>query len=220
MKYPKVVFLDAVGTLFGIRGSVGEVYSKIAVNFGVNVSHDRLNSAFFQSFKAAPPLAFSLAQSEQVPELEFNWWQAIARSTFAKSEVLDQFADFSAFFAELYDYFATAEPWYVYDDVLPALIRWQEAGIQLGIISNFDSRIHQVLEVLELRKFFGTITISSLAGVAKPNPEIFAIALKKHDCLPQEAWHIGDSLAEDYQGAKTAGIRPFLIQRRQEMEAK
>jgi putative hydrolase of the HAD superfamily len=220
MKYPKVVFLDAVGTLFGIRGSVGEAYSKIAVNFGVNVSHDRLNSAFFQSFKAAPPLAFSLAQSEQVPELEFNWWQAIARSTFAKSEVLDQFADFSAFFAELYDYFATAEPWYVYDDVLPALIRWQEAGIQLGIISNFDSRIHQVLEVLELREFFGTITISSLAGVAKPNPEIFAIALKKHDCLPQEAWHIGDSLAEDYQGAQTAGIRPFLIQRRQEMEAK
>lgn len=214
MKYPKVVFLDAVGTLFGIRGSVGEVYSAIAAKVGVEVGPDRLNSAFFQSFKIAPPLAFSQAQFEQIPELEFNWWQAVARSTFATAGAMEQFVDFPAFFVELYDYFATAEPWYVYDDVLPALRRWQQAGIQLGIISNFDSRIQQVLEALELREFFSTITISSLTGAAKPNPEIFTVALKKHGCTPQEAWHIGDSLAEDYQGAKTAGIRPFLIQRK------
>jgi putative hydrolase of the HAD superfamily len=213
MQYPKVIFLDAVGTLFGIRGSVGTIYSAIAANFGVNVPCDRLNSAFFESFKAAPPLAFSQAQFEQIPKLEFSWWQAVSRSTFARAEAMEQFSDFSAFFRELYVYFATAKPWYVYEDVLPALNRWQQAGIELGIISNFDSRIYQVLEALELRDFFDTITISSITGAAKPNPEIFTVALKKHDCLSQEAWHIGDSLGEDYEGAKTAGIRPFLIQR-------
>jgi putative hydrolase of the HAD superfamily len=214
MKYPKVIFFDAVGTLFGIRGSVGEVYSAIAAKVGVEIGPDRLNSAFFRSFKVAPPLAFSQAQFEQIPELEFNWWQAVARSTFTTAGVIEQFVDFRSFFVELYDYFATPEPWYVYDDVVPALRRWQQAGIALGIISNFDSRIHQVLEALELREFFSTITISSLTGAAKPNPEIFTVALKKHGCIPQEAWHIGDSLGEDYEGAKTAGIRPFLIQRK------
>ena len=215
MPYPKVIFLDAVGTLFGVRGSVGEIYSAIAAEFGVNVAPDRLNSAFFESFKAAAPLAFSQAQLSQIPELEFNWWRAIAEATFTAAGVGEQFADFSAFFVELYNYFAAADPWYVYDDVLPALKRWQQRGIPLGIISNFDSRINQVLTVLELREFFDTITISSFSGAAKPNPEIFTIALQKHDCLPEEAWHIGDSLGEDYQGAKTAGIRPFLIQRYQ-----
>lgn len=211
--YPKVIFLDAVGTLFGIRGSVGKVYSAIAAEFGVNVAPERLNSAFFESFKAAPPLAFSQAQFTQIPELEFNWWRAVAEATFIAAGVGEQFVDFSAFFEQLYDYFAAADPWYVYDDVLPALKRWQQAGIQLGIISNFDSRINQVLTALELRDFFDTITISSFSGVAKPNPEIFVIALQKHDCLPEEAWHIGDSWNEDYQGAKNAGIRPLLIQR-------
>lgn len=213
MSNPKVIFFDAVGTLFGIRGSVGEIYSVIAGEFGVNVAADCLDAAFFESFKASPPLAFSQVQLSQIPELEFNWWQAIAETTFAATGVREQFTDFSAFFEQLYSYFATAEPWYVYDDVVPALKRWQEAGFELGIISNFDSRINQVLTALELRDFFGTITISSFSGTAKPNPGIFVVALEKHDCLPQEAWHIGDNLAEDYQGAKAAGIRPFLIKR-------
>lgn len=38
MKKPKVIFLDAVGTLFGVKGSVGTVYSQIAQDFGVEVS--------------------------------------------------------------------------------------------------------------------------------------------------------------------------------------
>jgi putative hydrolase of the HAD superfamily len=213
MSYPKVIFLDAVGTIFGIRGSVGEIYSAIAAEFGVNVASDRLNSAFFSSFKAAPPMAFSQAQLAEIPELEFNWWQSIAKATFTAAGVGEEFADFSAFFRQLYAHFAAAEPWYVYNDVLPALKRWQQAGVELGIISNFDSRINQVLTALELGDFFSTITISSLAGFAKPDREIFLIALEKHNCLAEEAWHIGDSLGEDYQGAKAAGIRPFLIKR-------
>ncbi len=29
---PKVIFLDAMGTLFGIKGSVGEIYRAIAID--------------------------------------------------------------------------------------------------------------------------------------------------------------------------------------------
>jgi putative hydrolase of the HAD superfamily len=69
------------------------------------------------------------------------------------------------------------------------------------------------LAELGLEYFFRSITISSHAGVAKPDPEIFQIALQKHDCSPPQAWHIGDSKKEDYQGAKTLGIEAFLIKR-------
>ena len=32
---PKIIFFDAVGTLFGIKGSVGEVYKAIAKKYGL-----------------------------------------------------------------------------------------------------------------------------------------------------------------------------------------
>ena len=52
MQPPKVILLDAVGTLFGVRGSVGQVYSAIARKFGVKVPPSLLNDAFFQAFAA------------------------------------------------------------------------------------------------------------------------------------------------------------------------
>ena len=209
---PQVIFLDAVGTLFGIRGSVGDVYSAIAREAGVNVSPQRLNEEFFRSFAASSSPAFPGVAQEQIPEQEFEWWQAIARSTFASVRVLDQFADFQGFFKQLYAHFATEKPWYIYPDVLPALQGWRQQGIELGIISNFDTRLYSVIEHLQL-KFFTSVTISSHVGAAKPDRRIFEAALKKHNYTSNQAWHIGDSQKEDYDGARQAGLRPFLLQR-------
>lgn len=213
MQRPQVIFLDAVGTLFGVKGSVGQAYGEIAQKFGVYVSAKTINQAFLQSFKAASPPVFPTTQLEKIPEAEFQWWEAIARSTFHKIGVVDQFSDFSAFFAELYYYFATEKPWFVYPDVYPALEQWQSLGVELGIVSNFDSRIYSVLQFLDLEPFFTSITISTEVGAAKPDAKIFAAALAKHNCVPEFAWHIGDSRREDYDGATTAGLNAFLIDR-------
>lgn len=213
MEQPKVIFLDAVGTLFGVRGSVGEAYSAIANRFGVKASATALNDAFFQAFSTAEPLIFPETDPEEIPQCEFEWWRLIALRTFQHVGVLNQFKDFTDFFDQLYNYFATAQPWFIYPDVLPALSTWQRAGIQLGIVSNFDSRIDLVLKALKLDEFFGSVTISTQVGAAKPEPKIFAAALEKHRCHPQEAWHIGDSLKEDYHGAKAAGLRAILLDR-------
>lgn len=213
MERPKVIFLDAVGTLFDVKGSVGEVYSQIAQEFGVEVLPDTLNKTFMQSFKAAPPPIFPYAEPQDIPQCEFEWWFHITQATFEKAGVFEKFSDFSTFFSEVYIHFGTAEPWFVYPDVLPALITWRRSGIELGILSNFDSRIYSVLQSLELREFFGSITISTQVGSAKPNSRIFAVALEKHNCQPEAAWHIGDSITEDYHGARAAGMRGVWINR-------
>lgn len=220
LQQPKVIFLDAVGTLFGVRGSVGEVYSAIAQKFGVKVPADSLNEAFLQAFAATNPPVFPGAHPDEIPHCEFEWWRVIALRTFQQAGVLDQFADFTDFFDELYNHFATAEPWFIYPDVLPALQAWRRIGIQLGIVSNFDSRLDYVLEALKLKEFFTSITISTQAGVAKPDPQIFAVALQKHHCNAKEAWHIGDSLRQDYQGAKAAGLRAILLERKDQIPAR
>lgn len=213
MPKPRVLFLDAVNTLFSVKGSVGEVYSQIAAEFGVQISPSALNQAFYTSFKAAPSPTFPDADVHDVPQREFEWWYALVRQTFDLTGALHKFTDFDTFFSELYIHFGTAEPWFVYPDVIPALTSWRQKGIELGIISNFDSRIFSVLQSLELREYFDSITISTQVGAAKPEPKIFGIALAKHNCPASEAWHVGDSKNDDYQGAKAVGMRGVLITR-------
>lgn len=52
-----------------------------------------------------------------------------------------------------------------------------------------------------------------MTGAAKPNSKIFAPALEIYGCEPTHAWHIGDSLKDNYEGAKSIGIKDFLIDR-------
>ncbi len=210
---PKVIFIDAVGTLFGVQGGVGQVYSNVAETFGVTIDPKALNQAFIESWQGAPPMAFPDVVAEDLHRREFQWWGNIALQTFGKVGAMPQFKDFPAFFAYLYDYFATAEPWFLYDDTLAALQYWRSEGIELGVISNFDTRIHPVLESLVLTDYFKSVTISTEVGAAKPSPQVFLKALEKHGCSPGEAWHVGDSLKEDYEGARGIGMHGILIQR-------
>ena len=239
---PKVIFFDAVGTLFGVKGSVGEVYAAIALNYGVEVAAAEIDRAFRQSFATAEPLAFgnsaqqsrhlsgrepstqstsktsgSLRNHQKITQQEFNWWKKVAIATFKEAKVLDNFTDFDSFFQELYVYFATDKPWFIYPEVINVLENWQQKQIPLGIISNFDTRIYKLLKLLNLENYFRSITISSEVGAAKPEQKIFTTALAKHSCQPEQAWYIGDSFIEDYQGAKQIGMQAFWLTRKKNL---
>lgn len=211
---PRVIFLDAVGTIFGVRGSVGDVYRDFTrQQTGIELDADATNDAFYEAFKAAPPAEFPDIAPQNLFQQEFNWWLAIAEDTFGRLGVLEQFPDFESFFGHLFAHFATAEPWTIYPDVRPALTYWQQQGLELGIVSNFDSRLYTVLDSLDLAQFFTSVTVSTRVGAAKPSPQVWHCALAAHDCPPEAAWHIGDSYREDVEGAIAAGLRGIWLNR-------
>ena len=210
---PQVIFLDAVGTLFGVRDSVGIAYYQIAERFGVRANPEQVDAAFINSFRTATSMAFPDAQLHEIPQREYDWWAAIAVQTFEQVGLFDQFADFDAFFADLYEHFTTATPWFVYPDVWDALDHWQQQGIPLGVLSNFDSRLYPVLEALELAPWFDSVTISTEVGAAKPDAKIFEVAIAKHNCSAAQALHIGDSHSMDYEGATAAGLQAIWLNR-------
>ncbi|MEM8611070.1 MAG: HAD-IA family hydrolase, partial [Cyanobacteria bacterium P01_H01_bin.105] len=178
-----------------------------------NASAEQLDKAFYRSFATADAMAFPDMPATEIPHCEYLWWLAIAKKTFQQAGILAEFSDFEGFFEGVYQHFATAEPWVIYPDTVSSLQRWQRMDIPLGIISNFDSRIYAVLDALDLRQYFQTITISTEVGVAKPDPLIFETALKAHGCSPQEAWHVGDSRKDDLTGAQVAGLRGLWLKR-------
>jgi putative hydrolase of the HAD superfamily len=213
LSLPTVICLDAFGTLFGVRGSVGHIYSEIASKYGVNCAPDLLNQYFYTAFKNSTPCIFPGVPTSDIPTREYQWWREINRQTFTAVGAWEQFDDFDLFFQDLYRYFTTPAAWEIYSDVIPALTEWQRSGVQLAVLSNFDSRLHTVLKVLELDRYFSTVTISTEVSAAKPQAEIFTAALNKYQCQPQFAWHIGDSLEDDYLGAGNAGLTAIWLNR-------
>jgi putative hydrolase of the HAD superfamily len=205
----RVVFFDAAGTLFHTREPAGLSYAKIARRFGVEADQSLVIDSFRRAFATAPGLAFGPGhEAAELRVLERQWWHRLVTATFAGVGV---FADFEAYFAELFDFFADPANW-IRDPDAPALLgAFRESGVELGVISNFDYRIYAILEALGLSRYFDSITISSEAGYAKPSPEIFRIALERHSFAAEEALHVGDSEALDVGGARAAGIAVVLV---------
>jgi putative hydrolase of the HAD superfamily len=213
MDKPKIIFFDAVGTLFKVKGTVGEIYRQFAQRSGLDADAKALNQAFIQSFCAAPRAAFTGADPQAIPRLEYEWWRSVAYRSFEQVGAQSKIQDFDTFFQPLFDYFAIADPWVLYPEVPQILPQLKSQGIELAIISNFDSRLHTVLKALGLEQWFSSATISTQVGSAKPERHIFEVALAMHGYNPQQAWHVGDSWTEDYQGAKAAGLQGVWLNR-------
>lgn len=84
----------------------------------------------------------------------------------------------------------------------------------LGLITNWEHppRISSILSELNISRYFDDVVISADVGVAKPDPEIFRIALNNTGLQPSEVTYIGDAKV-DVEGSLSAGIRPVFIQR-------
>lgn len=211
MNNPEVIFFDAAGTLFEVRGSVGEIYSRIAGQYGCEVEAEQLQQNFARWFRLQPPMAFPPGtDDDKLREMEKGWWRNLVRAVFADCA---SFSHFEQFFNDVFDQFRKPELWRVYDDVMPTLTELKRQGVRLGVISNFDSRLDDVLRVCELDQFFDSVHISTRVGAAKPDPLIFDTALTSHNIEAAQAWHVGDSLREDFEGAQTAGLQAILVNR-------
>jgi len=99
----------------------------------------------------------------------------------------------------------------LYEDALPVLERLRGAGLKLGLVSNGvrdldDFVVHHALDV--------DVAVCSRAhGRIKPHETIFRAALEALETEPEEAVMVGDSLADDVEGARALGMRAFLVDR-------
>jgi putative hydrolase of the HAD superfamily len=88
-----------------------------------------------------------------------------------------------------------------------ALLRAVKARARVGIVSNnLLAEQQDKLRVCGLEAWVDVLVVSEEAGVAKPDPAIFHLALGRLACEPRDAVMIGDSWAADIAGAAAAGI--------------
>ena len=207
-----LVCLDAAGTLFHLRGSLGALYAEHAMAYGLRPAEglaDRLERRFYRQFGAMPRPAYRAGDPKHNDRVDRDWWRLLVERVF---EGLGPMA-FEAFFDDIYDLFADASVWQLYPEVPTTLAALREAGLRLAIVSNFDARLFPVCEGLGLLPAVDAVVIAAEAGAAKPDAAIFHTVLGRFDALPDQAVHVGDSWHEDALGATGAGLRAVHLQR-------
>src|SRR5215207_7449580 len=100
-----------------------------------------------------------------------------------------------------------------YPDAAPALRALRAAGCALVVVSNWDYSLHDRLEQTGLAPLVDAAVASAELGAAKPDRAIFERALELAGAAPERAWHAGDSVREDVEGARAARIRAVLVAR-------
>lgn len=230
---PRGLLLDAMGTLIGLRTSVGVTYAELAAQHGLKVDAAAIDRHFPRIYRQAPPLAFpGLASPDPaaetltnpaLEEAEIGWWSARIAEVLAaagaegmgvgtgmdtgmESEPPPELGQ------ALFSRFAQADLWRVYDDVPAHLETWHRRGLRLAVVSNFDSRLPGLLHSLGLAPWLEAVVVSSAVGAAKPDPRPYQQALAQLNLAASEVWHVGDS-PEDGAGAHAAGIRWVKVQR-------
>jgi putative hydrolase of the HAD superfamily len=101
---------------------------------------------------------------------------------------------------------------FAYPDSAPALKALRAAGLRTVVVSNWDHSLHERLQQTGLAPLLDGALASAEVGAAKPDRAIFDAALELAGT--DDAWHVGDTVEADVEGALNAGLRPVLIDRR------
>lgn len=205
----KAIFFDASETLIHLPGGVAFHYASVARQHGVLLQEKEIAAAFRTVWKSRPARSVSAGPR---PDDDKSWWQELVAEVFTHCGIVLSPASLAELFESLYAHFAQPGVWALYPDVRPAL-ELLHGQFALGVISNFDARLHTILAQLGIAPYFDAILVSSENGADKPHPQIYRRALARLHVAPPEALHVGDDPIHDWQGSSSAGLHSFPLQR-------
>lgn len=100
-------------------------------------------------------------------------------------------------------------------DVIDTLAQLRAKKVKIGIVTNgLREDYERALRKLGATTCFDVTVGVDSCGSAKPDRRIFLYAVEKLQLRPSEVLFVGDSVERDYEGARRAGLRSLLIDRK------
>jgi putative hydrolase of the HAD superfamily len=204
------VFFDAGETLLHPHPSFPELFTEVCRRNGVGLATEDVRAA---QERLAPHLVdLDEATGVDNPSLSASgsrrFWSYLYRRLLAELGVFDE-----RLVEQLYATFSHTSSYKLFDDALPALDLLKSKGYRLGLISNFERWLEEMLVELEVGHHFEVTVISGVAGVEKPDTRIYEIALERAGVEAARAAHVGDSPVLDVEPAGAVGMTPVLVDR-------
>jgi REG-2-like HAD superfamily hydrolase len=190
----RAVSLDAAGTLVFPREPVAQTYAAFAQRHGGSASVEQIAAEFPRALEELKPLRHG------DPHWRRYFDEVVARATGCAAAELA---------SELYDHFAQASAWRLADGARECIEALTEAGLKVGVLSNWDVRLRPILDGLGVTPLVHAIFVSAEIGADKPDRRAFIAACTGFDVKPNELLHVGDSDEADIAGARDAGCHAW-----------
>lgn len=206
------IYFDAGFTLLRPSPSVGFHYAARAAAHGFAADAAALDANFLRAWKVCRARQNSpLPHGADLPEAR-AFWTKVVRECFLLAGATPP--DRPAYYDEVFELFADASAWALYDDVEAALGVLDARGIPYGVLSNWDLRLRSILRGMGLLPRLASLVLSCEVGAEKPSPVIFEAALRATGLSdPAALGMIGDEPEADGHGALRAGWRQCLVLR-------
>ncbi|XP_055843133.1 rhythmically expressed gene 2 protein [Episyrphus balteatus] len=213
----RLVTFDITDTLLTFKRSPAIQYAETAANHGYpHLNRDKLLVSFRKEFKQH--MIKYPNYGKTTPNMDWNqWWIKLVLNIFESVESGIPEKDALIIAKELVDLYRTDVCWKHLDGASELVCKVRESGKDVGVISNFDPSLPQILKAMNLNNFDFILTAYD-CGILKPNREIFDLALAKYNIRSDQAIHIGNMYDLDYLGAKAAGWSSILISKMTEDE--
>ncbi|KAH8265783.1 hypothetical protein KR038_000421, partial [Drosophila bunnanda] len=210
LKRFRLVTFDVTDTLLRLEEPMRH-YQQTAADCGVaGVDRGHLERCFRQQFSAMCREHPNFGS--QSPDLNWQqWWMQLVARTFGCVDdrlTPDQLAKIGH---RLIAHFRTNACWSHIEGARELVQRVRVAGKCVGVISNFDPSLSQVLTAMGYAGKFDFVLTSYEAGVMKPDSRIFNIPLQRLSIQAEQALHIGNKLDMDYAGALNSGWSGLLV---------
>jgi REG-2-like HAD superfamily hydrolase len=214
----KLVTFDCTNTLLYFKIPVHQQYLKVAVEMG-HKKEDFDETKIFPSFKKHFKESKVKFPNFGRRSIGFEtWWSDLVQNVLSDAHrgnrKPEEFENVADYLIKLYE---TQKCWNKHDGCDELIKSLKHHGKLVGIISNFDPRLHHLLRDMNLHSNFDFIITSYEANIEKPDRKIFELALDKSlgikwDVIyPSESLHIGNEVETDYDGAINAGWSSVLI---------
>ena len=209
------VAFDAVGVLIAPAEPVPAVYAEAGRRFGLDLPPQTVAARFPQAF------ARHLGPAAKTPTRDRDAWLAVVREVFAPAATaaaragrpLDEVNDdVGSTFVTLWDHYARPAAWRVYEDVPAVLDGLRRRGVACGVASNFDARLHAVLDGHDALKPLAPRVVGTLAGVRKPGRDYYDAAASAFG-PPPHALLLADDTPANVAAARACGWHAVLIDR-------
>ncbi len=208
------VFLDAGYTLFTANPSPSKYYYQVCARHETGVTLEQVIEAMREVWMelVIPEMNDTEADFLSSDEEDRQWWWKYDSEVFARLKIPAE--KHQSIFDDIYSFFANPAAWQLYPDTIDFLNKLKTESFSLGIVSNWNSSLKKIVNGLNLSHYFDFILSSAEAGWKKPSPKIFEIALRMAGVEPGRVVHIGDTYQADVLGARNAGIRGIMLDRR------
>jgi putative hydrolase of the HAD superfamily len=207
----RAVFFDAGDTLLRADPPVETVYREAFARHGVSASPEDVHAAVHATWRDVDLARERGEERWGGAGGEAGFWRRFVGTVFGRvgGSVLPE-----PLLAGLVAHFAAEWHWAVYPETRAVLAELRARGLRLAVVSNWDSTLPSLLGRLDLAAAVDDVVVSALVGVSKPARGIFDEAVRRAGVAHAEALHVGDSLTDDYHGARDAGLSSLLLDRR------